>query len=461
MEIKDNRDSIDFGSTNISSLFGKMFFPTLVGMLFIAIFTVTDGIFVGRGIGSDGLAAVNIIAPFFMITTGIGLMFGVGSSVVAAIHLSKNKVKAANINITQGLIVSTLMMSIICTLILLFPEKTVMLLGSSERLKPFAIEYLYYFAPFFVPYLIENLGLFLIRLDGSPKYAMACTTFPAILNIILDYLFIFPFGWGLKGAAFATGISVTISAIMVIVYLLYFSKTVKLYRLKLTIKSLQLSARNIGYQIKLGSSAMLGEAAIALLMFIGNIVFIRALGEDGVAAFSVACYCFPIVFMINNAVAQSGQPIISYNYGNNDMTRVGTAFKIMIGVAVGCGLVATLATTFGVSWLVSMFLDPQCEAYRIATEGMPYFSAGFIFFAFNIACIGYYQSIEKAKTASVFAIQRGFIFLIVSFILLPPILGVKGIWLAVPFSELLTACCIMFYYLKENATAKCIIAANK
>jgi Na+-driven multidrug efflux pump len=107
------KDSIDFGSMNISTLFRKLLIPTVLGMVFSALFVITDGIFVGKGIGSDALAAVNITAPLFMIAAGIGLMFGVGASVVASIHLSQGKRKVASINITQAIAFSTLLILIL------------------------------------------------------------------------------------------------------------------------------------------------------------------------------------------------------------------------------------------------------------------------------------------------------------------------------------------------------------
>ena len=114
------RDSIDFGSMNISTLFRKLLIPTVLGMIFSAVFVITDGIFVGKGIGSDALAAVNITAPLFMITTGIGLMFGMGASVVASIHLSQGKVKVANINITQAIGFASLLILILSALCCVF-----------------------------------------------------------------------------------------------------------------------------------------------------------------------------------------------------------------------------------------------------------------------------------------------------------------------------------------------------
>ena len=145
---------------------------TVLGMVFSAIFVITDGIFVGKGIGSDALAAVNITAPLFMIATGIGLMFGVGGSVVASIYLSQGKRKAANINITQALVFSTFIVLVMSALCFCFVGPLGCLLGSSDRLLPLVIEYMIWYLPFLVFYELLSTGMFFIRLDGSPNYAM-------------------------------------------------------------------------------------------------------------------------------------------------------------------------------------------------------------------------------------------------------------------------------------------------
>lgn len=304
------KDSIDFGSMNISTLFRKLLIPTVLGMVFSALFVITDGIFVGKGIGSDALAAVNITAPLFMIAAGIGLMFGVGASVMASIHLSQGKRKVASINITQAIAFSALLILILSALCLYFIEPLARLLGSSDRLLPLAVEYMAWYIPFLVFYEVLNIGMFCIRLDGSPTYAMMCNAVAAILNIILDYIFIFELGWGIMGAAFATSLGTVVGGLMTLIYLLRFSRTLHLCRIKLSIKSLLLTLRNIGYMIKLGSSAFISEASIACMMFLGNYVFIRHLGEDGVdttiwfasngeAAFSVWGYVDNAYSLIN------------------------------------------------------------------------------------------------------------------------------------------------------------------
>lgn len=385
-----------------------------------------------------------------MITTGIGLMFGVGASVVASIHLSQGKQKAANINITQAIIVSALLIVAMSVLCCLFLEPVGRLLGSSDRLLPLVMKYMAWYVPFLVFYVLLNAGMFFIRLDGSPNYAMWCNGAAAAINIVLDYVFIFVFGWGLMGAAFATSLGTMFGGIMTLLYLMRFSKTVKLYRIKLSRKSLQLTARNVGYMTKLGSSAFVSEASIASMMFLGNYVFIRHLGEDGVAAFSIVCYFFPIIFMVYNAIAQSAQPIISYNFGTGAHERVTKAFRLSIRTAFLCGIFFFGMTVLCNREIVSLFIDRSYDAYDIAVQGIPYFAVGYLFFALNIVGIGYYQSIERAQRATAITLLRGVAFMLIGFLGLPPLLGVPGIWLAVPLAELLTLLCIIAIYLKDR-----------
>lgn len=189
------KDSIDLGTMNIPRLFRKLLIPTVLGMVFSAIFIITDGIFVGKGIGSDALAAVNITAPLFLLNTGVALMFGIGASVVASIHLSHRKIKVAQINITQAVIVSSLLLTAYAVFVLCNTEKVALCLGSSERLLPLAVEYIYWFMPFLPFSALLSSGMFFVRLNGSPNYAMVCNIIPALINIVLDYLFIFVCEW--------------------------------------------------------------------------------------------------------------------------------------------------------------------------------------------------------------------------------------------------------------------------
>ncbi|MDL2222999.1 MATE family efflux transporter [Bacteroidales bacterium OttesenSCG-928-M11] len=441
------RDAIDFETLKVSKLFRKLFFPTLMGMLSISAVTAIDGIFVGHGVGSDGIAAVNICVPLLMLFTGLGLMIGSGCSVVTSIHLSKKKYKIARLNVTQALLFVTIVTVTFTAFIMIFPEQTAFLLGSSEQLLPMVKDYLLWFIPSLTFQMWISVSLFIIRLDGAPKLAMYCSLISAVVNVVLDWLFIFPLGWGVMGAAFATSISIVTGGLIAIIYLLFFANSLRPHPIKISRKSLLLSLRNIYYQCRIGSSSFLGEATLAMLMFMGNLVFMHYLGDDGVGAFGIACYYLPFVFMIGNSIAQSAQPIISYNFGAKKPHRVASTIKISLYTAIICGVIVTVVFLFFPKFLVSLFLDTNNSAALIAINGFPYFAIGFIFFIMNLCIIGYYQSMEKIKPATGFALLRGFIFLIPCFLLTPKLLNEPGIWLALPISEILTMVFIIIYFL--------------
>ena len=445
---------IDFGNERVSVLFKKLFFPTLLGMLSMSAVTTIDGIFVGHGVGSDGIAAVNICVPLLMSLMGVGLMMGAGCSVIASIYLSKGKTVLARATITQAMLFVTLISVTVGGFILAFPEETARMLGSSEHLLPLVVDYLVWFSPSLLFELWIAVALFAMRLDGAPKLAMWCSIIAAAVNVVLDWLFIFPLGWGVMGAAFATSLSCLAGATVTMGYLLFYARDTRLHSLRPGRKRILFFFHDIGMQCKIGSSALLGELTMAILLFIGNQVFMRHLGDDGVGAFGVSCYYLPFVFMIGNAIAQSAQPIISYNFGLGYKERVMTAERIALLTAVVCGVVATVAFTVYPYLLVGLFISLDSEAAKIAIHGFPYFASGFVFFIVNIAVVGYFQSVERIKPATIFALLRGFVFLIPSFILLPKFLGVSGIWLAMPLSEALTIIVILLFVLKHRYAYK-------
>lgn len=439
------RDALDLGTLRVGTLFRKLFVPTLLGMISLSAVTVVDGIFVGHGVGSDGIAAVNICIPLLMIFTGVGLMVGVGSSVVASIHFARGQIRAARINVTQALIFVTFVTLLPVAAILAAPRSVALWLGASEHLLPLVIDYLVWFVPGLVPQLWIAVGLFVVRLDGAPRLAMWCSLLSALVNVLLDWLFIFPFGWGVMGAALASTISIALGGAIVLRYLTRDARTLRLIRLKWSRKSLRLTVRNLGYQCRIGSSALLGELTMAVLMFTGNQVFMHYLGDAGVGAFGIICYYMPFLFMIGNAVAQSAQPILSYSFGRMEWPRVVEARRIALLTALGCGCLVAVCFAAVPRLLVALFVDSADPAAQIATAGFPLYAPGSIFFIVNLALIGYFQSLERLAPATLFALLRGVVLLVPCFVLLPRWLGVPGIWLALPLSEGLTFVAVVAY----------------
>lgn len=435
--------NIDFGKDNIKQLFVKLFIPTLLGMVFGAMLNLADGMFVGRGVGSDALAAVNVAAPIFLIATGTALLFGSGVSVVVAIFLAKGKYKMANINVTQVFFIAILLMAIATIVIVLFPNETIYLFGGEGRIVPLAKDYLLSVSPILILGQILLIGMFVIRLDGAPKFAMAANIVTSILNIFLDWLFVFEFRWGIKGAAVATSISEIVGAGMIIFYFLFMSKKIHLYGVKAVIKNVVFTLKNILEIIKIGMPSFIGEMALTVMLIAGNYSFILRLNEDGVAAYSVCCYLFPLVFMFGNAIAQSALPIISYNYGSGDFLRINKTLKLSVALATACGLLMSFGGVFFSKHLIYLFLLSGSKAWDICINGLPLFSISYVFFTLNIVLIGYLQSVERIKPSIFFMSLRGIIILIPAFIVLPMVVGNSGLWLAVPFSEIITTICLI------------------
>ena len=436
--MNNNRDSLDFSKEPVGRLFRKMFLPTLIGMVSMVVLNITDGAFVGHGVGSDALAAVNIVAPLYMIVSGIGLMFGIGGSVVAGIRLSKGNVKAAHISLTHRVMGSVAVGIVLGALVFMFQRETCLLFGCSEALIPLACSYIKWVALLTPFNMFGMTGMFMVRLDGNPKFAMGVNCGIAALNILLDYLLVFPMQMGLEGAAIATLTAFGSGCIPLAWFLLTRTKTVRFRRIKASRTSVALTARNLGYQMKIGASGLLGELALSSTIIVGNYVFIHYLGEDGVAAFSVGCYCLPIVFMIGNAIVQSVQPIISFAHGMNDDARLASARRIAFGTAAITGIVGMLSIWFGAGIIAVTFMEPGCHAYELCRDGLPYYSPAFLFIAVNVVMTGYLQSVEEARKAMVFTALRGFLFSIPCFILLPMVVGDYGAWLALPLAEAMT-----------------------
>lgn len=436
------RDSLDFEKEPVGRLFHSMFLPTLMGMVSMVVLNVTDGAFVGHGVGSDALAAVNIVAPLFTISAGVGMMLGIGCSVAASIHLGHHNQHAANLNLTQGILASFVIGLVVSIVVLCNQETVCRLFGCTDILMPHACSYLRWIAAAMPINMFGATAMFMVRLDGSPKFAMVINCTAAVINIFLDWLFVFPLKMGLEGAAIATSIAFSFCGVLLLIYILKYTKSVHLARIKASQKSMRLTLRNIGYQCRIGFSAFLSEIAIAAVIVVGNYAFVSRLGEDGVAAFSVACYCLPVAFMMGNAIVQSIQPIVSIAYGQDRKDRIALATRIALSTGFGAGIIALILMSVGAKLISSIFLSSTTNAFALCVEGLPIFGVAFLFTIINLVMIGYMQSTEQARQATLFTVLRGFVFSIPCFAILPPVFGDSGLWLAMPFAELITGVAI-------------------
>ncbi len=441
-----NQDNIDFGTGKINSIFRAMFFHTLIGMLFNSALNICDGMFVGHGVGSNALAAINIVAPLFLLCAGIGLMFGIGASVIGGIRLAEGNITAARTTMTQAYIAGAVIFALVIILSLLFTRPLVYALGCSANLESLATDYLLWLLPGLLFFYLQCAGMMLIRLDGSPRYAMSVQIVTAACNIFLDWLMVFPLGMGIKGASIATSLSCIIGGLMVLTYFVFLADKLRFRHIRFSARTF----RDIGHMARIGLATFIAEIAIGIMMITGNYMFLSYLGEDGVAAFSIGCYLFPLIFSASNSVAQAAQPIISYNYGAGLSDRVRQALRIAIITACACGAFISVSMWLGAPSLTAIFLSPAETAYTLAADGLPILGICALFFALNITFIGYYQSREQAGRATVYMLLRGIIFMVPGFIFLPGLIGEPGLWLAIPLAEFITLAVITAKYIYDH-----------
>lgn len=434
----ENEENLNYDTDNVAGLFVKLFIPTLLGLVSSSILEMADGIFVGKGVGSDALASVNVAAPVFLLSAGIALLFATGVSIVAAELLSQHKKKAASLCVTQSFGAAAAILAVLSLVVFCFPSELCWLFGGTDELEPLVVTYLRGISP--VPLLsaVMLVGLFVIRLDGSPKYAMMCYLVSSLLNIFLDWLFVFSMQMGIFGAAIATSISMAVASIGIIIYMFFLSHNVKIYRLTFTAPRLRFAARNVKRVAKLGLPTFIGETALVFMLVAGNFRFVDYLEEEGVAAYGVACYLCPFVLMFGGAIAQSSLPIVSYNYGQRNLERINKVFRLTVMLALALAVAITATFAIETDTLMSLFLDTDTEAYRLGCQGFPLFTISFLFLTLNVVFIGLYQSIERTRHAAVWMMLRGVVYVIPCFVFLPMLIGVKGLWLAIPMSEALT-----------------------
>lgn len=410
--------------------FIKYAVPSALAMFISSLYTVIDGIFVGQGVGDSALAAVNIVLPFTVMLFGLASMFAIGGGALVSKNVgAKNIEKAVNIfrQVFKFLLVVSLFISVFCVV---FTEQIVKVLGATEVLKPLATEYLRYYALFCIPNLIGIVLNSFVRNDGRPKLAMVSTISGAITNIVLDYVFIFTLGFGIKGAAIATGLGQIVTVAILIPHFV---------RKKghLSFGNVKLNFNDILVFSKIGFPSFFAQGSYSIMVLLHNIALVNNVGEMGISAYSIINYLTTNIYMVLYGVTLGVQPLVSLNYGRREGEKMLGFFKItnVTNILIS-GFFAIISYVFGPA-LISIFTsDPEIaalayNALRIAC--LSYFIVGI-----NLNMLVYFQAIETPKYSNISCLLRSVVYLPIALIVLPKFFGINGIWAATIVSESLT-----------------------
>ena len=431
MEKKENI----LGTEKVGKLIRKFSIPCIISMVVNALYNIVDQIFIGQGVGYLGNGATNIIFPLTVIAMSFALMVGDGTSAFLSLKLGEKKEKEAAKGVGNGILISSIIAILLSIISFIFLPNLIGLFACTDDIRPYALEYGYIITIGF-PFLTIGMVLNgLIRADGNPRYAMISMIAGAILNTILDPLFIFVLGWGVKGAAIATILSQFATAILNIIYIRKF-KSIKLTRevFKLNIKiALKLCA--------LGISSFINQISIVIVIAVENNM-LKITGENSKFGPNIPLTVLGIVMKISQiltsiiiGIAVGAQPVIGYNYGARKFERVKLALKYVLGAGTVVSIIAFILFQTIPDKLISLFGEGDelynefaCMAFRI------YLMLALLYGIEFPAGI-FFQAIGKSTKSAIISLSRQLLFLVPAMIVLGNIFGIDGLLFSGPFAD--------------------------
>ena len=404
--------------------------PSVVSMWVFTIYTMVDGIFIGRYVGPLGLAGVNITMPLINLTFAIGIMIAVGSSTLIAIHYGEGDWTTGNKIFTTA-VYSLLTCGILISLIItIFIDPIIYFLGGNDILYPYIKDYLRIIILFCTCYMTGYALEIYIKVDGNPVYPTLCVVTGGIVNILLDYIFVVLFHFGIKGAALATGLSQITTTSLLFYYIFFKTKRVKFTKITYSIF-------NLLKIMKVGFAEFLAEVSTGISIFVFNLVILKQLGESGISAFGIIGYISSFITMTMIGFNQGVQPILSFNLGAKEYKKISQIMKISFSILALLGIFFyTIINIFSLN-IVTVFLS-EIKDISLTQRALTIYSFAYLICGFNIFIAGYFTALDRVKLSTIITSLRGIVLLITLILLLPKLFGTPGIWITIFVTELLT-----------------------
>ncbi|MDL2253281.1 MATE family efflux transporter [Ruminococcaceae bacterium OttesenSCG-928-I18] len=409
--------------------FGRFVVPSVIAQWVFALYTMVDGMFVARGVGELALAAVNIAMPFVNFTFALSLIIAVGTSTIVSIYFGQGNREAANRAYTQNIVTVCIASLAVTTLVLLNLRRIALFLGATPDTLTWVMQYVGTIACFNLAFMISYYFEILIKADGRPKMATVMVIIGAVLNCILDYLFVFVIEWGVLGAAVATGLS---QLAVAVVFLVYFLSP----KAKLRFARFRLSPRTSWRTLKLGLPSGITDFSAGMMIFLFNHAILTHISEEAIVSYTIVAYVNTIVVMSMTGVAQGFQPLVSYFYGRGQRAQCEKLLRWGLITAMALSVAIMVPTFLAAGPIVSIFISPEMAALReYSVQVFRIFSVSFLLLSFNITFSGYFTAIEREKSSVAISLARGFLLIALSLQVLTALFGGAGIWWAPTMSE--------------------------
>ncbi|WP_243014078.1 MATE family efflux transporter [Brevibacillus borstelensis] len=429
--------SVKLRETPIRKLFISYLIPSVLGMLLMSINIVVDGIFVGHGVGPNGLAGVNIAVPAFSIFLSISLWIGMGGATMYSIALGQNEIKQARTIFSHAIALAVFLVASITALCLWKLDEIAYLFGANEVILPYVRDYLTVLLAFGFVYVLENILSVFVRNDGNPTLSMASLIVTAILNILFNYVFIFIWGMGVKGAAAATVLSAAVGFLVLLTHFLRRSSTLRVVAFRLQPKIF----KDI---LSIGFPSFVAEASTAIVTIGFNIAFMKAMGETGVASYAIVNYIHAVMVLLFLGIGAALQPIASFHFGAGLFGRLKKSLRLGVQTALVAGVVAVCCGFVFAGPLVNLFDVQSEELFTLTVKRIGMFFLAYLFLGYNLVYAEYFQSIGQIKKSLVIIASQGLLLVPPFLWLFPKWFGVDGIWFVYPAVQAVTALAVVF-----------------
>lgn len=398
-------------------------------MLVFSLYTMVDGFFVANFVGETALSAVNLSMPFVNTLFAVAIIFAVGTQTIIGVLLGQKHESEAKETFSFTVVVITIFAIILALICAFNVEHIARFLGANEDLLPLVVDYLHIiiiFAPFFI--ISYNFEV-LVKVDGFPATATLGVFSSAVANILLDYLFVAVFHWGVKGAAWATGISQVLSTLIFTLHFVFGNATLRFVSFKPDFSLFKKI-------IPLGFGDFISEIGIGVIVFFYNIFLIKDLGKSSIATFSVISYVNQIVCMCFVGITQGIQPLVSYYYGSEEPNAYKKLFKYSVfSIALVSIVAVSIVFLFGKN-IFLLFFDPKdVDLINYSVIALKKFAPSFLFVGFNLLIAGFSSSLLRANYSIIINISRSFVLIILSLIFTTNVLGNEYIWYSSILSE--------------------------
>lgn len=418
----------------VGKLMWKFYVPAFIGVIANALYNIIDRIFIGRGVGAAALSGVSATFPMMLIIIAFGMLIGVGSGVLVSIRLGEQKRAEAEKVLGNNLFMVVALSVLLIPLLFFTQRYFLQLFGATDQTMEYAVDY-FSIIIFGVVFSMSGFSMNnIIRSEGNARIAMISMLMSAGANVLLDWLFIIKLGWGVKGAAVATIISMFLLSVWVIAHFVSSRSVVKL-----ALRNIRPNLSIIKEVVGIGMAPFAMQISQSVVQALFNKKLVLYGGDFGTGAMGIIISVISFLLMTIFALNMASQPIIGFAYGAQTYDRVKKALKIAVIWATAISIVSAVILQIFPVQIVELFNDESPELRDLSVKGLHYISLALPIIGFQIINGNYFQSVGKARLSLFLTLLRQVVLLIPLVLILPGFYGVDGIWMSMPISDSLSA----------------------